>query len=151
MATTATYPMQIQYLNLPCNCENFLKDFYYKKTGSSGYFSNFKTTYVDFNFETIMFGIDKNSNITFKKGLVKADYIFINKECGFNPGKAKFSGEVYLIDNEDFNNIYKTWTNSGMLKYMQKHHLKGIHYEEEPYDSHYKELIELNTEADYLS
>ena len=112
-------------------------------------FSFFNTTSVDFGTfygpksafiytTTAMF----RSNLSVKHGFVKATYIFVSdtNNTAFFGEDFKITGDVYLVKEEDYNKIWWTWTNAGMKKYIEDHHLKPVHYENESYYAHINEL-----------
>ncbi|AZL15715.1 hypothetical protein [Rickettsiales endosymbiont of Stachyamoeba lipophora] len=81
---------------------------------------------------TIMLGDEKPTSIAFKNGHINADNIFISNKCNISSGDTKFSGVVYWLNPQDFNNIYWTWAN------------QGIKYNYETLDRHSEELQDIS-------
>jgi len=83
-----------------------------------------------------------NSLSSVKYGYVNSTYIFVSdtNNKAFFGEDFNISGDVYLVREVDYNKIWWTWTNAHMKKYIEDHHLKPVHYENESYYAHLNEV-----------
>ena len=112
------------------------------KSSSICYRGSITATTANISATTVMFA----ESLRIKEGIIDADKIFIQDDATTYTGKVKFKGDVYLVQKQDFDSIRATWTNSAMNKYLEEHSLKPIHYENETYDTHFKELVAVHDE-----
>ncbi len=130
---------------MPCASSNsgYLYAFNLYASGSSiSYTGILSANTADISATTAMF----SNSVKIQNGTINADKIFIQDDATINLGKLKLKGDVYLVQKQDFDAIWWTWTNAAMNKYLEEHSLKPVHYENETYDSHLKELVAIHDE-----
>lgn len=129
---------------MPCMSTNNSSIYTYSlsSSGSSiSYGGYLSTTYAYLSATTLMFG----GTAEIKNGTIYATNLFLNDSAKLTFGKdLKITGDVYLVSNEDYNNIWWTWSNSAMEKYLTEHNIKPVHYQSEDLSSHYSELVSMH-------